>query len=548
MNDAWCRIAAACRAGHDVFLAALDDPAAAQSTLLRSILGANSGSAAGRLHGFARLRDWDAYRAAVPISTYAGIAGEVARMAAGERGRLTSAPTVAFEVTSGSSAAAKLLPYTQAGLAGFRRAIVPWLFDLVRSRPRIARGRAYWAISPVGRGASRIAAGTTLDLGNDVLYLGPTLAPLLEETLAAPLALAQMSDMAAWRYRLMLHLLQAGDLSFMSVWSPTFLDPLIDTLRQEGDRLASDLRRGTCSWPTPDPNLPAPRFAPRSERAGALDDALSAATLDVTRLWPGLDTLSCWTHASAAHQAAALARCMPGVRIQGKGLLATEAAVSVPLDAFEYPVLAVGSACFEFIDESGTSHLAHEVETGRRYRVVVTTESGLYRYDLGDTVRVRGFAARTPMLEFIGRAGLVSDLCGEKLSEDFVAAALEDLPGFAMLAQDPWQARRYVLVLDARAHDEPSADHAARLVDAALQRNPHYAYARRLGQLDTVAAMRVREPLAGLVSLGLSRGRRLGDIKPLALEPSADWVDHFAVVHAVGAGAGSLTPAGAHAC
>jgi hypothetical protein len=357
-----------------------------------------------------------------------------------------------------------------------------------------------------------------------------------------------MSDVAAWRYRLMLYLLQAGDLSFMSVWSPTFLDPLIETLRQECDRLAYDLQRGTCSWPTPDPNPPAPRFEPRPERASALSDALSAASFDATRLWPGLDTLSCWTHASAAHQAAELARYMPRVRIQGKGLLATEAAVSVPLDAFEYPVLAVSSACFEFIDESGASHLAHEVGSGRRYRVVVTTESGLYRYDLADTVRVRGFAGRTPMLEFVGRAGLVSDLCGEKLSEDFVAGALQDLPGFAMLAQDPWQARRYVLVLDARAHDDSSAERAAQLVDAALQRNPHYAYTRRLGQLDTVAAMRVLEPLAGLVSLGLSRGKRLGDIKPLALEPSADWLDHFAVVHAVGARPGALTPSPAQAC
>lgn len=546
--NAWRRIAAACRAGHDAYLAALDDPAAAQSALLSSILAANAGSAAGRLHGFAGLRGWDEYRAAVPICTYAGIAGEVGRMAAGERGRLTSAPPVAFEVTSGSGAAAKLLPYTLAGLSGFRRAISPWLFDLIQSRPGITRGRAYWAISPVGRRPSQSAAGTTLDLGNDVLYLGPTLAPLLEETLAAPLSLAQMSDVAAWRYRLTLHLLHAGDLSFISVWSPTFLGPLIETLRREGDRLARDLQYGSCSWPAPDADPPAPRFAPRPERASALSGALSAASLDVTRLWPGLDTISCWTHASAAHPAAELARCMPGVRIQGKGLLATEAAVSVPLDAFEYPVLAVRSACFEFIDESGASHLAHEVEAGRRYRVVVTTESGLYRYDLADTVRIRGFAGRTPMLEFAGRAGLVSDLCGEKLSEDFVAGALEGLPGFAMLAQDPWQVRRYVLVLDARAHDDSSAGRAAQRVDAALQRNPHYAYARRLGQLDTVAAMRVREPLAGLVSLGLSRGRRLGDIKPLALEPSADWLGHFAVVQVTGAGPGPLAPAAVQAC
>jgi len=344
-----------------------------------------------------------------------------------------------------------------------------------------------------------------------------------------------MSDVEAWRYRLLLYLLQAEDISFISVWSPTFLLPVLDLLRQEGDRLAYDLERGTCSWPTSDPGAPAARFDARPQRARALRGALSAARLDVTALWPRLDTLSCWTHASAARYLGDIEHCMPGVRIQGKGLLATEAAVTVPLTEFEYPVLAIDSACYEFIDEAGTSRLAHEVDAGRLYRVVVTTDSGLYRYDLADTVRVRGFAQRTPMLEFVGRAGLVSDLCGEKLAEDFVAGALGGLRGFAMLAQDSPRERRYVLLLDAGEYDELAATGAVLHVEDRLHLNPHYAYARRLGQLAPLAAVRVRDPLAGMVALGLARGRRLGDIKPLALEPSADWLDHYAIVPASGA-------------
>ena len=530
----WSDISAACRAGHDAYRAGLGDPGAVQDARLREILSANAESDAGRRYGFAGLRDWDDYRAAVPIGSYADIAGDVERMAAGEPGRLTSAPVVACEVTSGSGAAAKLVPYTAAGLAGFRRAIEPWLFDLLQSRPRIAQGRAYWAISPVGRRTSLPAPGATIDLGNDVQYLGSALAPLLAAVLAVPLSLGRMSDVEAWRYRLSLHLLHAEDISFISVWSPTFLLPVLDLLRQEGDRLAYDLDHGTCSWPTSDPGAPAVRFDPRPRRADALRGALSASRLDVTALWPQLDTLSCWTHASAARYLGEIQHCMPGVMIQGKGLLATEAAVSVPLAGFEYPVLAIDSACYVFIDGAGTSRLAHEVDAGQLYRVVVTTDSGLYRYDLADTVRVRGFAQRTPMLEFVGRAGLVSDLCGEKLAEDFVAGALVGLRGFAMLAQDGPPERRYVLLLDAGEYDELAAAGAALQVEDRLQLNPHYAYARRLRQLAPLATLRVRNPLAGIVALGLARGRRLGDIKPLALEPSADWLDHFAVVSASG--------------
>jgi hypothetical protein len=145
-------------------------------------------------------------------------------------------------------------------------------------------------------------------------------------------------------------------------------------------------------------------------------------------------------------------------------------------------------------------------------------------------VLVRGFAGRTPTLEFVGRAGLIGDLCGEKLAEDFVASALRGLRGFAMLAHDPGRANGYVLLLDARDYDEGAAERAALLVEHRLHHNPHYAYARRLEQLEGLAAVRVQEPLAGLVARGLDRGARLGDIKPAALDPSSDWQEYFTVV------------------
>ena len=47
--------------------------------------------------------------------------------------------------------------------------------------------------------------------------------------------------------------------------------------------------------------------------------------------------------------------------------------------------------------------LAHELERGRTYSVVVTTGGGLYRYRLGDLVNVVGFEAGCPLLRFVGR-------------------------------------------------------------------------------------------------------------------------------------------------
>ena len=64
--------------------------------------------------------------------------------------------------------------------------------------------------------------------------------------------------------------------------------------------------------------------------------------------------------------------------LQGKGLIATEAFVSLPLLPDCDPVLAVNSHFFEFNDtETGDIRLAHEVEEGKVYSVIVTTGGGL---------------------------------------------------------------------------------------------------------------------------------------------------------------------------
>lgn len=64
---------------------------------------------------------------------------------------------------------------------------------------------------------------------------------------------------------------------------------------------------------------------------------------------------------------------------------------------------------------------------------MITTAGGLYRYDLGDQIRCIGHQGATPRLVFEGRAGLVSDLVGEKLNEAFVAGVIARLPVAATL-------------------------------------------------------------------------------------------------------------------
>jgi hypothetical protein len=70
---------------------------------------------------------------------------------------------------------------------------------------------------------------------------------------------------------------------------------------------------------------------------------------------------------------------------------------------------------------------AHELEQGRYYKVILTNESGLYRYDINDTVKVEKFYNRTPVISFVRKTSDVLNITGEKLHVNQFIKAIETI-------------------------------------------------------------------------------------------------------------------------
>lgn len=508
---------------------ALADPAAAQRTVLERYLRENAATAFGRRHGFSGIGSIEAYQAAVPLASYADFSSSIDDIARGGNGVLTRDRVLTLALSSGSTSAAKRIPYTRGLQREFRRAIAPWVVDLYRQRPELAMGCGYWAITPVGMDAGSTRGVVPVGFEEDGEYLGSAWKRLVDATLAVPGVVRLVRNMEAFRYVTLLCLLQRADLSLVSVWHPTFLTLLFDALPLHWESLVDDVRRGSIRPPS---EIPAAveqslrrTLRPNPRRAREL---AAAGPRDYPGIWPGLRVVSCWADGHAALSLRTLARMLPHVHIQPKGLLATEAVVTLPFRGLT--PLAVRSHFFEFLRE-GRAHLAHELEPGEVYSVVVTTGGGLYRYRLEDTVRVNGFVEKTPSLQFLGKEDHVSDLCGEKLSETFVASALADtctrlgiVPRFALVAPDlSDDPPSYTLYVETDAEPPAALSH---LLDDHLTRNPHYAYCRRLGQLAPVRLFRTSGPaFPAYVERCRGLGQRLGEIKPLSLSRRAGWSD-----------------------
>lgn len=483
------------------FRRALAEPERAQQTVLRRLVAENAMCAFGREHDLAAIRSYADYAARVPLATYEELVPMIDRIRQGESSVLTAEAVTRLVPTSGTSSARKLIPCTAGLQREFNAAIDPWMLDLFRTEPSLLGGSAYWSISPLASADAGIASTVPIGFEDDAAYLGTVRRKLVEAVMAVPASVRHVRDVAAFRRATLVALVRRRDLRLISVWHPSFLTLLLDEL--------------IASWPD-------------LVRAAGVSSLQDVDPSDVRAIWPHLRMVSCWTDGHAGLAADDLARRLPGVRLQGKGLFATEAVVTIPFGNAR-PV-AVTSHFFEFIAESGEVCRVEQLREGVTYEVVVSTGGGLWRYRLGDRVVVDRFVARTPSLRFLGRVGGVSDRCGEKLSEMFVAGVIRELtaggpaPRFAMLApeEDPGGCR-YILYLEGDGNVIEVAN-----LDTALRANPHYAWCRDLGQLGEPRLFMIRGGgFAAFARRAIERGCRWGDVKPVALATEGDWSRHF---------------------
>lgn len=516
---------------------------AEQQAILRRVLISNADTEFGRLHGFSSIRSAREYQERVPLREYEDFQGWIERIASGSSNVLTRDRVRLFEPTSGSSSASKLIPYTDSLEREFQAGIRAWIADLFLHSPELLSGPAYWSVSPVAVPPRKSQGEIPIGFEDDTSYVGGWQRHLVQAGLAVPNSVRRIGDLETFRYVTLLFLVRNRRLKLISVWNPTFLSLLVERLPEWGNELADDLERGTVRENFSLPHGLRELILADRRRADEIRAAIRANTVGEMHamLWPGLRLISCWTDANAAGAAAQLAKLFPQARIQGKGLIATEGFVSFPIEGQAGTALAVRSHFLEFlpVDAAGQirsdqPRLAHELDCGRQYSVVLTTGGGLYRYQLNDLVEVVGRVHECPLIRFLGRQGHVSDWFGEKLNEAHVSRILQDvfaglgmLPSFAMLACETDVASPgYVLYIDTAEPDD-LLQQAARGIEARLHDNFHYHYAREAGQLAAVRVFRAEGAAEAYLASRMRMGQRAGDIKPIALDGSSGWARTF---------------------
>ncbi len=391
---------------------------------------------------------------------------------------------VAFkETTSGSTGSKKQIPYTKSLLKSFEHMFLLWAHDLIfHSDLGIKKGKFFMSVSPqIGEKPE-----------DDRKYLSPILSFLLTPFLVSNPDKHKARTSEEFLMNISRELLHARDLEIISIWSPTYLLSLMDFIDKNKQQLG--LKNEVIHW---------------------------------DRVWPELKLISCWTEAQAEKSASRLKEKLPGVFIQGKGLLSTEAPVTIPWSLARGNVPLLTETYLEFLDKDQHILKLHELNIGETYVVLTSQFNGYLRYNTQDEVQVTGFYHHTPILSFLGRTGQYSDLAGEKLSESILKRLYSNTnASFLIVPDESHDLPRYVIYVDTSI-PEPDMDW-----EKPLMENHHYKLARSLGQLSPVKVLTLPDLNQKIMEFYQQQGMVLGDIKekllitkPLEARNFIEWIE-----------------------
>jgi hypothetical protein len=419
----------------DAFLSSLAEPEAVQQQLLLSAMVApNADCEFGRRHAFAKIRTVADYQAAVPIANYDDFAGAIDRMVhRSEQGLLTAEPVKRFFLTSGSTQRSKYIPVTRSFIRAKSRTFGIYWSLVFRDHPEVRSAPMVTNFSDSG---DPVHSPGGLPCSSESAYWASvTRATQRRERPIIPKAVAQIGDSDA-RYYAIARILLEESFSVIMTLNPSTIVLLLQKVRQHAAQLAADVRRGGVDGAVPVGDtvrayLQA-EYPANPARAAEVEALIAQDDTWAHRLWPDLSLAICW-RSPMLQPYIGLLQPHFADRVASRDyiLMASEGVMAVPIgDGGSGGVVALGSHFYEFIREEDydksdrATLLPHELEVGRSYVVVLTNGAGLYRYDIGDVVRVVRFEARTPVIEFLHRAGSTCSLTGEKLTEDQVTAAV----------------------------------------------------------------------------------------------------------------------------
>ncbi len=413
----------------------LADCRTTQRQTLSRILELNADSFYSRRRGLTASTSVEQFRKLLPISDFETVRDEIEQMKAGNFQSLLGPKNklLMFALSSGTTSQAKYIPITSQFLSDYRRGWQVWGINAMDSHHSLHMSD----IVQLGSNHDQFRTPSGTPCGNISGLVGAMQSRVVQTMYAVPNPVGRISDSAAKGYTALRCAYANAHVGMVMTANPSTLIQLSKAAHQHQNELIRDIADGTLSTnfeidAEVRKQLQSRIARPDKQRARELElIAARTGSIMPRDVWPKLELVAVWTGGSVGGYLDPMRKYFGDVAIRDHGLSASEGRMTIPLeDRTAAGVLDVGSHFFEFIPEdehessAPTVLEAHELEEGRNYFILLTTVSGLYRYDIRDVVRCTGFMGSTPLLEFLHKGAHIASITGEKLAESQVVTAI----------------------------------------------------------------------------------------------------------------------------
>lgn len=432
-----------------------------QERLLLELLDKNSGTEFGRKYRFSGMKSVGEYQALMPVTGYEDYEDFINRGIRGEKRLLTEEEPVFYCISSGSTHLPKYLPVTEQGLRLQKAYMMDAVAETVIRDTGASKEELFGKIFETGEFFKTFMPGGAMNgVRSGALHRWlEQKGEIPWERYTAPrevLFPEKLEDMLYVKLRFALACPSVTGIHGVFVHR---LVGLFGYILQNWDALLHDMETGGVSdcFSVSEPwkAYLRDRLPPDPQRAAKLratgTDCMEEGL--VRRIWPDIRYIRVIGGSIFASYMERLKVFAGDLPIHYYIYAASEGIFGLPLslggeDA--YYVLIPDACFFEFIPESdgagdtreakasvsetGASREVktfRELEKGKRYELLITTRSGLYRYAMQDVIEVTGFYGKAPIVRVCYRKNQILDVADEKMNLRQLESAVKGFEGEA---------------------------------------------------------------------------------------------------------------------
>ena len=522
-----------------------------QDRFLRRILDRNAHTEYGERYGFGNIRSEAQYAKAVPLSEFSDYDSAIERIIAGERNVLTVDAPVFYNISAGSTGVPKYVPlsrediakqhlYEDLAVSGIIREALPQYSERELFGCVFNMGEFFLTSMPDGI-MNGVRSGAYFRTARKEGTFDPGCFSAPEEVLFPE----KLSDMMYVKLRFALanpditasHGVFVHRAVGLFRYIEDYWDELLDDM-EHGTVSAcfeiSDAWRGYLSKHLPPDPV-------RASQLRALDRA-SLRTGMLSKIWKKLRYVRVISGDMFSVFSEKLAEYLGDLPVHGFAYASSESNIGIAprMNVMDEYVLLPDVCYFEFIPEDQIDApretlTIRQVETGKRYELVLTTLSGLYRYRIGDVVEVTGFWGEAPAVRICYRRDLVISLLDEQVNTMQLQNAIHrfseengvTIDHYCVAGNYDERAPRYIVYLEMNGSLPRGASEA---LDRCLcAQSFSYRSERRINDLGCMEIRRVKAgTFQNYEKLCPVQGKRTEQAKMLLILNGKDQMEYFA--------------------